>query len=177
MGACIYYAAVAVGVPSRDADRAAGVGFGRRVPVALGPMLAPERDRELLRRAAASIQYWYYVARRPDPRVELELELKLADRWPWCEPISPVASMWGGPPGTVDERGVARLGAVDVAAVAAELSSHDEASLRAAYAREQAFIATVLDEPAALHCHALLRDFFAVAATSASEVVIWWELG
>jgi hypothetical protein len=61
--------------------------------------------------------------------------------------------------------------------VAADLNGHDEAWLRAAYAREHAFIETILDETQALHCHALLRDFFAVSVTSASEVVIWWELG
>ena len=175
MGACIYYAAVDAGVPSRDVKRAARhrQGFGRRVPLVLGPMLAPERDREPLRRATASMEYAYYVARNRDPRVESEI----AERWPWCEPIPPVLLMWGGPPGTVDERGVARLTAVDAAEVAEELSGHDEAWLRAAYAREHAFIGTILDEVQVLPCHALLRDFFVASVATASEVLIWWELG
>jgi hypothetical protein len=47
--------------------------------------------------------------------------------------------------------------------------------VRAEYAREEAYLDSVLDEDGAVECYALLQRFFAAAAASSSDVVVWWE--
>jgi hypothetical protein len=133
----------------RGEDHLLEQAFGRRVPLALGPMLADDHELEALRRAAQRMDYVHY--RRAG------------------------AALWGGPPAHVDADGLATLPAPVVARVASELRDRDEAWLSAAYVREREHIGDVLDQESVLQCYALLRKFFASAAASGSAVVIRWE--
>ena len=184
MGACIVYWAV----PPHIANRAAATsgfprqGFGRRVPLALGPLYVAEEDRSGLRAAVKHLQYWVYTALlRRDAAGQLPVM-----EHPWNEALqsgrvwNPAslarAVIWGGPPATVADS-LARLSGDLVKMIAAELDGRNEAWLRAEYRREQAYLGEALDEDAVIECDALLRAFFHAAVVSASEVVIGWELG
>jgi hypothetical protein len=146
VGMCIVYRAV---LPSVGRSAVPEQVFGRRVPLALGPMLADARDRETLRHAAERMDYAHY--RRAG------------------------AALWGGPPAHVGADGLATLPARVVASIASELRDRDEAWLSAAYAREREHISAVLDQASVVECYALLRTFFTSAAASSSDVVIGWE--
>jgi hypothetical protein len=153
---------------------AAEQGFGRRVPLALAPMLAAEADRGPLRRAARDVDWGAFLPSRAERRVAihgaLDRLVMSGDTGP--PPPVTVAPLWGGPPAIVDARGVARLAHPMVDAIARELETHDEAWLRAAYAREREHVGGVLPENDVVECHALLRRFFTAAT---GDVSISWE--
>src|SRR6187402_3126253 len=84
-------------------------GFGRRVPLALGPMLAHEADREPMRRAARDMDWGSYLPSQADARVTAHgmLDRMVSGLPPEREPLA-LAAVWGGPPAQVDAAGRAR---------------------------------------------------------------------
>lgn len=178
MGMCIVYRAVPPHVKTHTpaSGEILTQAFGPRVPLALAPMLADEDDREPLRCAARAREWGAFNPARQNMTKDEAAVLQKAfpESLLQLEPL-PLAAIWGGRPARVDEHGLARLGADAVAEAARELNGRDEAWVRTAYSREEASIAALLDEDAAVECYALLREFFASAAASSCDVVIGWE--
>jgi hypothetical protein len=166
MGMCIVF---------RTGDGSAEQGFGRRVPVALALLLAAEGDRQPLRRAARDLDWGAFLPSRGDQRIATTAALEnLIEGRSRSEPLA-LSAIWGGPPARSDSNGLARLTAEMVETIALELEHHEEAELRAAFARERQHVGSVLDEKAAVECFQLLRDFFASAAKAGHDVTIGWE--
>ncbi len=168
---CIIYRAV----PSLP-DELAKQGFGRIVPLTLGLLIASHVEREALRLASKAGDWGCYVPTGGDEQVRTVGALERMIRGGPAD-IKPLvlAAVWGGPPAVVDERGVARLSSDDVAEVAAELASRDEADLRAAFHRERACLATWVEEDTVVEWYALLHRYFAAAAATARGMAICWE--
>src|SRR5215475_8088364 len=98
MGMCIVYCAVPA-LPGELAEQ----GFGRIVPLTIGPMIAGDDERGPLRRAAKTGDWAIYLPPRGDPRAQMlgGLERMIRGDPVDVEPVV-LAAVWGGPPAAID---------------------------------------------------------------------------
>jgi hypothetical protein len=160
--------------------------FGRRVPIALSLLLAPDERRESFRRAARDLDWGIFAGfgkaadRSPHSMLERMIVARPAAQ-NGDEGLS-LPAVWGGPPGEIDSwtcgprtyRSSSKLCPSDISTIAADLARWSPEALRDEYHREREHVSRVIDENLAVECLNLLQQFFLMSSESGAEVLLVW---